>query len=117
MWKLIFLSLIQSLFLCSGQVLLKYALKAMGAVSMTWEFIGRQLVNWWWLGCGVCFVTAGFLWMYIIKHFPFSVAYPMSSLTYIFGMICAIVLFNEHVSWTQWIGILLIMGGCILIAK
>jgi undecaprenyl phosphate-alpha-L-ara4N flippase subunit ArnE len=44
-------------------------------------------------------------------------AYPMVSLSYVFGMLAAIIFFHEDVSVTRWIGVLLIMGGCVLIAK
>ena len=43
--------------------------------------------------------------------------YPMISLSYVMGMIAAICFFHEEVSIEKWIGVLLIMGGCILIAK
>ena len=38
MWKLIPLALIQSLFLCGGQVLLKLGLAVSGQFSWTWKF-------------------------------------------------------------------------------
>ena len=75
---------------------------------------------------GVCrrpthqLVVAGMrrvLWMYILKHWAFSQAYPLSSLAYVFGMIAAMFVFHEHIAWTQWVGILLIMGGCYLVAN
>ena len=44
-------------------------------------------------------------------------AYPMVSLSYVLGMVAAIVVFREEVSPTQWLGVLLIMAGCYLIAK
>lgn len=117
MLPLIVLAILQSLLLCSGQVLLKYALTAMGKFAWSKDFFLSQLTNWWWLGCGICFLAAGLLWMYIVKKFPFSMAYPMVSLSYVFGMIAAIVFFKEQVAWTQWLGVLLIMTGCFLIAK
>ena len=117
MARLLLLILIQSVALTAGQVMMRLALQAMGTVSFSWTFIHAQLLNFWWLGCGVAFVAAGLLWMYILKHYPFSVAYPMASVCYVFGMISAIFVFHEHVSLTQWLGVLLIMGGCFLIAK
>jgi undecaprenyl phosphate-alpha-L-ara4N flippase subunit ArnE len=57
------------------------------------------------------------LWLYIIKTFPFSMAYPMISLSYVFGMFAAILFFHEEVPLVRWIGVLLIMSGCVLIAK
>lgn len=90
MWRLLTLSVIQSLLLSGGQVLLKFALEKMGSFEWTWAFFGRLLVNWWFLGCGLCYAGGTVLWMYILKRFPFSMAYPMISLSYVFGMLAAI---------------------------
>jgi undecaprenyl phosphate-alpha-L-ara4N flippase subunit ArnE len=55
--------------------------------------------------------------MYILRNYPFSQAYPLSSLAYVFGMIAALWLFDEHISLTAWIGVLLIMAGCYLVTR
>ena len=115
--RLLFISIVQSILLCGGQVLLKFALQRMGTFSWTWDFFGRNLTNWWFLACGICYACATALWLYIIKNFPFSMAYPMMSLSYVFGMLAAIYIFHEQVSTVRWLGILLIMAGCYLIAK
>jgi undecaprenyl phosphate-alpha-L-ara4N flippase subunit ArnE len=115
MLRLLLLVLIQSVFLCGGQVLMKLALKAAGDATFSWQFILSQLTNWWWLGCGMSFTIAGVMWMYILKHYPFSQAYPLSSMAYIMGMIAAMLVFHEQIVWTQWIGILLIMAGCYMV--
>lgn len=107
----------QSILLSGGQVLLKFALNKMGKFAMTKEFWSDLLVNWWFLGCGICYASATFLWIYIIKNFPFSVAYPMISLSYIFGMIAAIIFFHEQIPPTRWIGVFFIMLGVVFIAK
>ena len=60
--RLILLSIVQSVLLCSGQVLLKLALQKMGDFAWTWQFLGHQLTNWWWLGC-ISFVHFLFLWL------------------------------------------------------
>ena len=75
--RLIILSILQSVLLCGGQVFLKFALRKMGDFQMSLSFIFNQLANMYWLGCGVCYGVATVLWMYIIKNFPFSMAYPM----------------------------------------
>ena len=117
MLKLIPLALLQSIFLCGGQVLLKLGLAASGPFSWTWKFFRSQLTNWWFLLCGVSFAVATVLWMYILRHFPFSIAYPLSCLSYVFGTIAAITVFKENVSLVQWIGVFMVVGGCVLIAK
>lgn len=115
--RLLLISVLQSLLLCGGQVLLKLALQHMGTPACTVGFMLRQLTNWWLLGCGLCYVSAMALWLYIIKTFPFSMAYPMVSLSYVFGMLAAILVFHEQVPLVRWAGVLLIMAGCVLIAK
>lgn len=50
MWRLLTLSVAQSLLLSGGQVLLKFALEKMGSFEWTWAFFGRLLVNWWFSG-------------------------------------------------------------------
>lgn len=111
------LALIQSLLLTLGQVLLKMALLRMEPFGWTRAFWRSALLNWQFALCGLCFAAASLLWMYIIKHFPLSMAYPMVSLSYVFGLIAAMVFFHETVEWTKWAGVFLIMTGCIIIAR
>lgn len=113
--KILSFALLQSALLASGQVFLKYALMRMKPFGWTWDFWGSMLVNWQFASCGLCFLFASLLWMYMIKVFPLSIAYPLSSLSYVFGMIAAILCFHEQVPPTRWIGVGLIMLGCWLI--
>lgn len=115
--RLILLSILQCVLLSSGQVFLKLALQRMGEFTMTWRFFLAQLTNWWFLGCGLCYAAASVLWMYIVKTFPFSMAYPMVSLSYVFGMLAAMFIFHESIPFGRWVGVLLIMVGCIFVAR
>lgn len=117
MWKLLSLSITQSILLAGGQVLLKLAMARMGEFAWTREFWTGLLTNWWFLGTGICFSLGSMLWMYILKNFPFSMAYPMVSFSYVFGMLAAMLVFHESVTPIRWVGVLLIMAGCFLIAK
>lgn len=111
------LAIIQSLLLTGGQVLLKFALARMLPFSMTAAFWKSVFLNWQFAACGLCYGIGSILWFYIIKHYPFSTAYPLISLSYAFGMVAAIVFFHEEVNLAKWIGVLLIMAGCYLTAK
>ena len=115
--RLLPLALLQSILLALGQVFLKFALERMAPFAWTATFWKSVLLNWQFALCGICFAVGSIMWMYIIKHFPFSMAYPMVSLSYVFGMIAAIVFFHESVDMAKWLGVLLIMAGCILIAR
>ena len=111
------LAIIQSLLLAGGQVLLKFGLARMLPFSMSWDFWKSVFVNWQFAACGLCYGAGSVLWFYIIKNYPFSMAYPLVSLSYVFGMIAAIVFFNVSVDLMKWIGVLLIMLGCYFIAR
>jgi undecaprenyl phosphate-alpha-L-ara4N flippase subunit ArnE len=115
--RLLPLALLQCLLLTAGQVLLKYGLTKVGAFSWTAHYFVRLFTNWQFASCGLCYGLASILWMYIVKHFPFSMAYPMVSLSYVIGMFAAIVFFHEEVPLTRWVGVFLIMSGCVLIAR
>ena len=117
MWLLIGLSMIQSIMLSFGQLTLKLALERMPAFSWTSAFWLDLLTNWWFMACGLLFGGASILWMYILKHFPLNMAYPMASMSYVFALVFAIVFLHETVSWNRWLGVALIMVGCIFVAK
>lgn len=114
---LLVLAVIQSLLLTGGQVLLKFALGRMLPFAMTLDFWKSVFMNWQFAACGLCYGAGSLLWFYIVKNYPFSMAYPLVSLSYVFGMIAAIVFFHETVDVWKWIGVLLIMAGCYFIAR
>jgi drug/metabolite transporter (DMT)-like permease len=115
--QLFFLAILQSLLLAGGQVFLKFALERMLPFAISVDFFKSVFANWQFALCGLCYGLGSILWFYIIKNYPFSMAYPLVSLSYVFGMIAAIVFFHEHVDFIKWIGVLLIMLGCYFIAK
>ncbi|MDR2979447.1 MAG: EamA family transporter [Bacteroidales bacterium] len=117
MLKIIMLGIIQAAFLSAGQVFLKIAMNRMETFSFAWKWFASLLTNWWLGAMGACFTIAGLLWLYMLKNFQFSVAYPVTSIAYIFGMLAAILVFHETVPLTRWLGVMLIMAGVILIAK
>jgi len=118
MYRLILLSVVQSMLLCGGQVMLKLAVLRMDKAQPFREFVWRSVVcNWRLACCGVLMTGAGLMWMYILRHFPLSSAYPLTALSFVFGMLAAIWIFHEPVSWAQWAGVFLILVGCWLITK
>lgn len=117
MLRLVAISVCQCFFLALGQVFLKLAMVRMSSFSWTWNYFKELLTNWQFALCGICMGAATILWLYILKNFEFSAAYPMISISYIFGMLAAIFIFHETIPMTRWIGVALIMIGVILVAK
>lgn len=108
---------LQTLFLAGGQVLLKIAMKQLPKFSWSWGYFKCVLTDWWFAAMGLSFGIATILWLYILKHYPFSQAYPMTALGYVFGMVAAILVFGEQVPAMRWIGVVLIVVGCFFIMK
>ncbi|MDR1417501.1 MAG: EamA family transporter [Prevotellaceae bacterium] len=117
MLKIILLSVAQCLLLSGGQVMLKLAMGHTGQFGFTWVFFRSLLVNYRLLASGLCMTAATILWLYIIKHFDFSVAYPITGMSYVFGMLAATCIFHEAIPLTRWIGVALIVGGVALTTR
>ena len=117
MYQILILMTIQTAFLSVGQVLLKLAMNALPSFSWSMNYLKSMLTNWWLLGSGASFGIAIFMWLYILKHFPLSQVYPLTAISYIFGVIAAKVILGETVPLIRWIGVILIVIGCILIMK
>jgi undecaprenyl phosphate-alpha-L-ara4N flippase subunit ArnE len=117
MWKIVPYVLAESLMLTICQVLLKIAVMRMPAFSWSRDYLISLMCNGHLAASGVFFGLCSLLWMYIMKVFPFSTSYPMISMSYVFGMLAAMVIFHEEVTPVKWVGLVFIMVGCFLIAK
>ena len=116
MSRLLALALVQSALLALGQVTLKVSLQQLGSFSLLWAFFSRAFTCVWFALCGLCFALSSVLWMYIVKHFPLSQAYPLISLSYVMGMLAAVFIFHEAVPLIRWVGVALIMVGVVLVS-
>lgn len=117
MLKFLTIGLLQSIFLASGQVFLKLAMNRMGQFAWTWNYFKDLLLNWPLAACGVGFGAATLLWLYMLKHFDFSLAYPITSLSYIFGMLAAAFIFHESIPTARWLGVIFIVIGVFFMVK
>jgi undecaprenyl phosphate-alpha-L-ara4N flippase subunit ArnE len=117
MFKVIIISIFQCFLLASGQVCFKLAVEKISKFQFSLSWFFEIATNWWLLASGVSLVAATVLWGFILKHFPFSVAYPVTAFAYVFGMLAAIFIFHESVPFTRWVGVGLIIVGTLFIAK
>ena len=117
MWIMLFLVFLQTIFLAGAQVFLKLAMVKMPPFAFTFEYFKCMFTNWWFFACGLSFGTATVLWLYILKHYPFSQVYPLTAMGYVLGMIAAIFVFGEHIPIARWIGVVLIVLGCVLMTR
>jgi multidrug transporter EmrE-like cation transporter len=70
-----------------------------------------------WISCSIIGYTGAFLtYITIIKHAPIGPAFAASHLEVITVMLASVWLFNEHISFMQCIGAILIITGITLLA-
>lgn len=115
--KLLFIALIQSIIITGGQVMLKLGLNKFGAFDWTWNFWRTVVLNTPFITSGIMMIAGTLMWMWMVKAFPLSQLLPLQTLGYVLGILASMFFFNETVSFGQWIGMALIMIGCLLIGK
>ena len=118
MWEYIILVVLQALSLASGQAMFKLFVDKLGEGGWAFQNLkATSINNWWILTLMVLFFGTSFaLWAYVLKKMDFSQVYPLSSVSFIFGMFLAFFLFQESIPFTRWIGVVLIVVGCVLIS-
>lgn len=116
MFKLILLVFLQSILVISAQTLLKISVGLFGTFSFTWTYFKTVFTTWQFFLSGIFAVSGVVLWMYVLKRYEFSMAYPMLSIGYVISLLYGYFIFQETITLTRWIGILIVMAGVILIA-
>lgn len=117
MIQLILLVILQSILLVGAQSFLKVSVALFGKFSWSWAYFKTVFTTWQFAMSGVCAVSAMVLWMYVLKKYEFSVAYPLTSISYIIGMLAASLFFHEAIPLTRWIGVVIVMIGVFFIIK
>ena len=71
-----------------------------------------------WIMAGIAlYVVATMVSIYLLKHLPLSLVYPLQSLTYVLVILVSIFVFHEHISAYRWAGVGVILIGVLLVAK
>lgn len=109
--------LLQAVLLTATQFFLKLALDRMGAFEWSKKFFREVLVNWPLAMSGICGLGAMILWIVILKKNDLSQVYPLTSVSYILALLAGVLLLNETVPLTRWIGVVIIMIGFYFVAK
>lgn len=117
MWLLIILVLIQSVLLVAAQTFLKIAVTSFGKFTWAWHYFKIVFTTWQFAASGACALAGMIIWMYVLKRFDFSIAYPLLSISYIIGLFAAQFIFHEAIPLTRWIGVLIIMIGVFFVVK
>jgi undecaprenyl phosphate-alpha-L-ara4N flippase subunit ArnE len=61
-------------------------------------------------------ISSGF-WLVVLSSWNLSYAYPMIATNYLLVVLLSRLFFKENVLPAQWVGIMLMVGGLILVAS
>lgn len=81
-------------------------------VASQYEFLTFRFCLFFTCALGVIFIYA-ILWQIVLKHSPLSTAYMMKSVTIVYGMLIASIVFGEKISWNNILGCLFIITGIV----
>lgn len=114
---LIFLIVIQSVLLVAAQTFLKISVGLFGKFSWSWHYFKTVFTTWQFAASGACALAAFLVWMYVLKKYDFSLAYPLLSISYIIGLLSSYFILHEAIPLTRWIGVVIVMIGVFFIVK
>jgi multidrug transporter EmrE-like cation transporter len=77
----------------------------------------RVALNGWFIVGLVLYAVSVVNWLVVLDRLPFSVAYPLMSIGYIFTLALGMMLFKEPLSLTRMLGVAVIIAGVILITR
>lgn len=117
MLKLIGLIIGQSVLLVAAQTFLKIAVQRFGSFSWSWHFFKTVFTTWQFAVSGLCALLAMLTWMYVLKLYDFSLAYPLLGISYLIGLFSAYFFLQETISLTRWIGVVIIIIGVYFVVK
>ncbi|NEW05367.1 EamA family transporter [Paenibacillus sp. SYP-B3998] len=106
---------INVLLLVGGQILWKLALNRTPLTGL--DNLGAVLMQpYLLLGC-LLYGLATLLWFFALSRFDLSRIYPLQSIAYVLGALCGLIVFKETFSTSQWMGLLLLVGGVFMLAR
>jgi len=93
-----------------GQLLMKFTMSSKADVFLT---------GYWFLQLGLALTvyTLGVVnWVVALRYVKLSIAYPLTSLNYVGILLGSYYFFNEQITVTRALGVVLIFGGVLLVA-
>ncbi|MBU5484836.1 EamA family transporter [Clostridium sp. MSJ-11] len=110
-----YLLLIINIFmLVCGQVLWKIGMSKID-FQLSFKGIINTLFNPYIFSGGIIYVFATIIWLYLLSKDQLSRIYPLQSLCYIVGAFAGVIIFNESLTISRILGLLLIFVGAILV--
>jgi multidrug transporter EmrE-like cation transporter len=96
--------------LALGQVLFKLAVRT--SIYGSWAFLTSPVF----IIALIVYAGATLSWMFVLKEFPITVAYPATALAIVLVLLAGVVMFGEPLRAVQGLGAAAILVGLMLLA-
>ncbi len=101
-----------------------YVQIAIGAVLVTISELllkqgamaGGLVSGWTWVGISTYLVSFA-SWLYVLRHLPLSIAYPLINIVHITIPLAAWLILGEDITTQRWLGIAFVFVGTVLTAR
>ncbi|MDD5311769.1 MAG: EamA family transporter [Dehalococcoidia bacterium] len=106
----------------AGQILVKKGMNEIGAITSVQQMLDLGLIlrvftNVFVISGILCFGLMLILWLFALSALDISSTYPLTSIVYIITAFAALIFLKEDISLIKWVGMFLIVGGCILLSS
>ena len=103
-----------------GQISLKSGIGQIGEISSIGQLFNagtllRMFTNVRILAGLLCYGIAAILWLGAMSTLNVSFMYPLLSLSYVITALVALIFLRENITPLHWVGIFLVVGGCLVI--
>ena len=99
-----------------AQISFKFASVHAMPLSFDFPWLIRVFTHPWIYGAVFGYIGAFLSWMTLLKKAPIGPAFAASHLDVISVMLCSYWLLNEHLSWIQLVGAVVILVGIVCLA-
>ncbi|MDE2422555.1 MAG: EamA family transporter [Gammaproteobacteria bacterium] len=99
-----------------AQLCFKYTAMSALPLQVNADWLLRILFHPWIYGAVFGYIGAFLTWMTLLKKAPIGPAFAASHLDVISVMLCSYWLLNEHLSWIQLVGAVVILVGIVCLA-
>ena len=108
---------LEAIFVTASEVLLKVGASETRRVE-GWEWTGLMSLASIWIWVAIVFLILSFVcWIYVLRHIPLSVAFPLSNVVHVLVPLSCWIFLGEHISETRWCGIAIVVFGIAVVAR
>lgn len=109
---------LEAILVTASEVLLKIGASETlsGGTAIEWLGISGLTSPWTWGGI-VTIVLSFLCWIYVLRHVPLSVAFPLSNVVHVSIPLSSWIFLGEAISTRRWLGIAVVICGLMLVAR